>query len=252
MKLGRRLKKKMQIEGIIFDFGGTIDTGGIHWFHKFLQIYDKFDLKIDEIKFRDVYIYGERNLDRNSITKDTSFYDVWKMKIAGQLDYIGKEGITDIKSSDKMIKALADNCYEEVQSSIENKKELISKLSGKYQTAMVSNFYGNIEKVLGEFGMDSLLRTVMDSAVSGIRKPEPQRVREALKEMGLSPESTVVTGDSYDKDIAPAKSIGCNTIWLDVKGWKKPEDDYMADTIINDFNSLIDEIDKMNKYEFLR
>ena len=50
-----------------------------------------------------------------------------------------------------------------------------------------------------------------------------------VKELGMNPEQVVVIGDSYSKDIVPAMSIGCQTIWLKGKGWgDEPENDYAS------------------------
>lgn len=37
--------------------------------------------------------------------------------------------------------------------------------------------------------------------------------------MGLEPHQTLVIGDSLDKDILPARAIGCHTAWLKGEGW---------------------------------
>ena len=59
----------------------------------------------------------------------------------------------------------------------------------------------------------------------------------------MSNDECVVIGDSYTKDILPAQSIGCATIWLKGKGWEdKPMlDDSAVDNciaVITHFNEL--------------
>jgi putative hydrolase of the HAD superfamily len=57
--------------------------------------------------------------------------------------------------------------------------------------------------------------------------------------MGISPYNSIVVGDSYKKDIIPAKQIGCSTIWLKGKGWKdNPIATPFADDIITDIQQI--------------
>ena len=79
---------------------------------------------------------------------------------------------------------------------------------------LVTNFYGNMNTVLAEFGIDHLFKDVIESAVVGVRKPDPAIFRLGVDALGLTPAETVMIGDSPDKDIIPAQSIGCKTVWL--------------------------------------
>ena len=72
---------------------------------------------------------------------------------------------------------------------------------------------------------------VVESAVVGIRKPDNAIFKLGVDALKLRPEEVLVIGDSYSKDIVPAMSIGCKTIWLKGKGWDdEPEQD--SDSII--------------------
>lgn len=56
-----------------------------------------------------------------------------------------------------------------------------------------------------------------------------------------------MVGDSYPKDIVPAKKLGFLTIWLKVKGWQeenKSED--CADIVIENLNEIISK-EEINK-----
>ena len=84
---------------------------------------------------------------------------------------------------------------------------------------LVSNFYVNMPVVLREFGFDGLFLRVIESAVVGIRKPDPRIFLLGVEALGLRPEEVTVVGDSLDKDIIPAHEAGCQTIWLRGEGW---------------------------------
>ena len=81
---------------------------------------------------------------------------------------------------------------------------------------------------------------IVESAVVGVRKPDPQIYALALKAVACAAEEVVVIGDSYEKDMVPAKSLGCHTIWLKGEGWVKSEcqDTGAADIIVEDFTMI--------------
>ena len=105
---------------------------------------------------------------------------------------------------------------------------------------LVSNFYGNIAVVLQEFGFEGLFQHIIESAVVGIRKPDPRIFTLGVEALGLTPEEVTVVGDSMDKDIIPAKKAGCHTVWFKGEGWTDdPVDESIPDKIITDLNELI-------------
>ena len=63
------------IKGIIFDYGGTIDTDGIHWGELIWEEYQAAGIGVDKSTYRDAYVHGERSLAKAPIIA-TSFYHV--------------------------------------------------------------------------------------------------------------------------------------------------------------------------------
>ena len=105
---------------------------------------------------------------------------------------------------------------------------------------LVSNFYGNIATVLREFGLDGIFQTIVESAVVGVRKPDPQIFTLGVEALGLRPEEVVVVGDSVDKDIIPAHNAGCQTVWFKGEGWTDdPVDESVPNQIITSLKDLL-------------
>ena len=112
--------------------------------------------------------------------------------------------------------------------------------------ALVSNFYGNVETVLEEMQLRDFFCDVIESAQVGIRKPDPRLYAlgvEALRKKQLpghlDESDILVVGDSIQKDIIPAKSLGCKTAWFKGEGWKKePVDETIPDFVITDLLEL--------------
>lgn len=196
------------IKGILIDFGGTIDSDGIHWFNAFSDAYAMVADVPRDILW-DAYVHTERTLGRNSIIKPTdTFCKTLQTKIALQTEYLQSKGIT-ILAQDTIL----DTCYNKVVKHISTvSKPALEKI--QLPMVLVTNFYGNMHTVLAEFGLDHLFKDVIESSVVGVRKPDPEIFRLGVQALGLEPQETVMIGDNYEKDIVPANSIGCHTIWL--------------------------------------
>ena len=105
---------------------------------------------------------------------------------------------------------------------------------------LVSNFYGNIATVLKEFKLDGIFDTIIESAVVGVRKPDPQIFTLGVEALGMQPDEVVVVGDSMDKDIIPASKAGCHTVWFKGEGWTNdPVDESPAGKVITDLTQLL-------------
>ena len=56
--------KMESIKGIIFDYGGTIDSRGVHWSEIIWDGYRAAGIDIDKETFRQAYVHAERELHR--------------------------------------------------------------------------------------------------------------------------------------------------------------------------------------------
>ena len=133
---------------------------------------------------------------------------------------------------------IAEYCYLTAFESVGKAKSLLELLSKKYKLVLVSNFYGNIETVLKDFGILKLFPDIIESAVVGIRKPDPAIFALGVEKCMCTPEEVIVIGDSYKKDIIPAESLGCRTVWIKGEGWDNSEDGISHQQIITDFMEL--------------
>lgn len=207
------------IKGVIFDYGGTIDTNGIHWGEVIREEYRRAEVMIEKTLFREAYVYAERALAKAPIINaDDTFRTLLHKKMALQAEYLnGKSYHIDKEKAGE----IADGCYRRVLDTLATSRTIVEELSDRYPTVLVTNFYGNMPVVLKEFGLDSCFGHIIESAVVGLRKPDPALFAKGVEALGLEPFEVVVIGDSYRKDIHPARTLGCKAVWLKKICWEE-------------------------------
>jgi putative hydrolase of the HAD superfamily len=226
------------VKGYIFDYGGTLDTGGQHWGKVIWHAYEHLQVPVSEADFRDAYVHAERTLGKNPIIQpDFTFYKTLETKIRLQLEYLQTSYITPLTS---YILPLTSHLYEATVAETRKSREVLLSLKKQYPMVLVSNFYGNIATVLKEFKLDGIFDTIIESAVVGVRKPDPQIFTLGVEALGMQPDEVVVVGDSMDKDIIPASKAGCHTVWFKGEGWTNaPVDELPAGKVITDLTQIL-------------
>lgn len=232
------------IKGIIFDYGGTLDTGGDHWSEVIWSAYQQAGVAVDKAEFREAYVQAERELARTRhILPEHDFNDLLQIKMQLELQWLSEQGLFPPAQVADKAKEAAGICYNSAKAKVQEAAPVLEELSKKYKLELVSNFYGNIRTVLEDFGISQYFPKIVESAVVGVRKPDPKIFELGVKDLGLKPEEVVVVGDSYNKDIEPALKSGCKAIWIKGKGWTDEEDNRTYSptiTSITDLPSLID------------
>lgn len=276
--------KKLDIKGIIFDYGGTLDTRGDHWSEVLWQGYEHFGIGVaddEEVEpgvsihkqaFRDAYVYGERALAVNPIvTPDFHFEDILREKLILELNFLagkklletgkddsekqaklGNPGKDSDASSESLFLSLSDSEIHQIAVDMaryinaktlallkENKLVLEHLKQKGYPMVLVSNFYGNINQVLKDAGIDGYFEDVIESAVVGVRKPNPAIFALGVCALDLPASQVLVVGDTYGKDIIPAHKLGCHTLWIKGLQWEeKKVDESIPDGIIKKLSEM--------------
>ena len=232
------------IKGFLFDYGGTLDTAGCHWGKMLWHAYEKVGVPVAEQDFRDAYVYAERRIDREgSVTADFTFYRTLGVKLQFQLEYLLDNG--KLSAGNEQMKEwhreLHESLYARVKEITAHSCEVLDELKKQHiPMVLVSNFYGNVEAVLQEFGFTPYFKAVIESARVGIRKPDPRIYELGVEALGLAPEEVVVVGDSFPKDIVPAKTLGCKAYWFKGEGWNDENyDESIPDRVITDIREVI-------------
>lgn len=229
-----------KIKGIIFDYGGTIDSNGKHWAEVIWDAYQQTNIPVSKEQFREAYIYAERYLAVNPVIEPNDHFGILlKKKTDLQIAYlVDKNYLSDKTKTSEFSLAVSAQCYNFAKKIIDKEKSLLSELKNHYPMVLVSNFYGNVQAVLADFELLHLFDDIIESAVVGVRKPDPAIFAIGVDKLSLPASQIVVIGDSYKKDIVPATAVGCHTIWLKGLGWEADDENASADAIIKDFMEL--------------
>ena len=211
------------IKGIIFDYGGTLDSRGVHWSEVLWQGYQQAGVPIDKETFRTAYVEGERALARERIIlPQDDFHTLLLKKVALELSFLPDP--IDDATRDRWVEEIAGYCDNAARTCINEARPMLEELHERYPMMLVSNFYGNIDEVLRAYGIRHLFKGIIESAVVGVRKPNPTLFKLGVDALEMEPGEVLVVGDSLRKDIEPAEHLGCQVLWLKGKGWTDEED----------------------------
>lgn len=269
----------MNIRAIIFDYGGTIDTASTHWSEVLWEAFQASGIDVTKEQFREAYVHGERTLAREPLIKPQhTMLDLLRIKADIELSYLQEKGWWQpaapaasapfaasassagsaassagsaapsagrvsggfpAETPSPAASAVARYCYDYVLRVLDVSGPVISHLADRYPLCLVSNFYGNIQAILTDFGLRNYFSHIIESAVVGVRKPDPRIFQLGVTALGIPAKDVVVIGDSYSKDILPARAAGCQTIWYRGIGWGDEQvDESVPTAIIDDFRQL--------------
>lgn len=241
------MQQKSMIKGIIFDYGGTIDTNSVHWSEVIWEGFQHACVPVNKEHFRMAYVHGERSLAKFPLVQPYhNMLDLLRIKLNIETSFLvdahlwkGMEGKGKEAERLAISNSIAQYCYDYVLRTLSVARPVIAQLSQQYPLVLVSNFYGNINTILIDFKLDEYFKDVIESSVVGIRKPDPRIFSLGVEALKLKADEVVVVGDSFSKDIVPADSLGCKTVWVQGKAWGDEKVDIaMPNCVIHSIEDL--------------
>ena len=233
------MNKLPDIQGIIFDFGGTLDTNGCHWSEVLWNKYVECRVPVDKEAIKEAYVHGERAWSAQPLIKNSDgLYEVLHVKAGLQVAYLLAQGFLDEAAAGGLPERIARAAYAYACDMLQKSRLVVEKLYSQHKLVLVSNFYGNIETILSDFSLLCFFERVIESAVVGIRKPDPAIYQLGVEALACPSGNIAVVGDSFRKDMIPAKALGCKAVWLRGIGWDEDTDDSLPDVIISSIDQL--------------
>jgi len=245
------------LRAILFDFGGTLDCP-VHWLDRFLSHYRACGFEIERAELDPAFDRATAQAYRATETiRKIGLQETVDFLLRAQIDHLrclgpehlgqrfqqmGPAGIEELRN--RIGAAFAQESLRGMKRS----REVMVALKRRFRLGVVSNFYGNLDRVLAEGGMLELMDVAVDSSSVGIFKPDPRIFATALAALNqVAPEEVAVIGDSPDKDCEPARRAGMKAIWL----CNPP--DRVAARDLGDFADLkINALDELLKLQWAR
>ncbi|HMJ06579.1 MAG TPA: HAD family hydrolase [Chthoniobacterales bacterium] len=197
------------IRSILFDLGGTLDGDGIHWLERFLALYREFGVDLPRHAIREAFDAAERRSALDETIASSNLAEMMALHVQWQLAHLGRQ-------NDALAARLVDGFIAPVREAVAENALLLETLAGRgFKLGVVSNGCGNVDKLCADFGYSPFLSLIVDSRRVGLFKPDPAIYRHAVEKIGGEPETIVMVGDSFERDVHPAKEIGMKTAWLE-------------------------------------
>lgn len=187
----------------------------------FERIYDKYHLKALGIPsahdFHEVYHpLNEKLWERyraDQITKE----ELNRTRFLKPLEHYG---IHDVELADHLSE---DYVYwsPRIVRLVPGTMELLEYLKPKYHLHLITNGFEEVQhtKLCGS-GMEPYFETLTVSEEVGVKKPNPEIFRYALKKAGATPEESLMIGDEMAVDIDGARAAGIDQIFYNPTGEK--------------------------------
>lgn len=123
---------------------------------------------------------------------------------------------------DSMARSMAEAFPDEMRSRIAaypDAASCLDAISGGYKVAVVTNGLPATQREkLRLAGLDRFFKVIAVSGDIGVAKPHPPIFQAALSALGVSASEAALVGDRLELDVAGAKAVGMQAIWLNRYG----------------------------------
>ncbi|MCM3115728.1 HAD family hydrolase [Neobacillus sp. MER 74] len=222
------------IKAVLFDLDGTL-LNRDESLKRFIDIqYERLNQWVSHIP-KEKYISRFIELDKRGY--------VWKDKVYQQLTQ--EFHISEITWKDLLQDYISEFKYTCVP--FANLTQMLEELKSRdLLLGMITNGYGQfqMDNIIA-LGIEKHFDVILVSEWEGIKKPDPQIFKKALKHLKVSPKHSIFVGDHPENDVKAAQNIGMKGIWKKDFQWDNVE----ADSIVNDLSELpliIENLSKQN------
>jgi len=243
------------MRAILFDFGGTLDFPR-HWLDRFVAHYRAAGIDIKRTEFESAFSTAtQKAYARSAMLGRLSLSQLVGFLVRLQFESLrvrntsaSRSQLAEVVSSGILTELnirIRDSFVAESAVGFAMSRPLLESLAPRLRIGVVSNFYGNLARVIAEADLAHSVTVIADSGRLGFYKPDRRIFAAALAQLGVHPSDTVMVGDSIGKDCAPARAMGMVAVWLrhrEFGGREAPSDavDFTIGALeeLNDFEWL--------------
>lgn len=202
----------LKTKWILFDFGGCLDSDGIHSRVLFFDQFKKSGFLNDPedlYHFQQAYSFSDRKIVDEGLVVNADLFSMNHTLCS----LIAKQ----LKIPPQNAERVAHEITKKQSVYLLRNKELLTKLRRKFRLGVISNFSGNLINILKDYSLDENFEFVLDSFHAGIEKPNPAIFRMAIDLCDDLPDNICFVGDNPERDISPAKKMGLKTVLISEK-----------------------------------
>jgi putative hydrolase of the HAD superfamily len=220
----------MAPRGYLFDYGGTLDGEGWHWFDRTVHLYREAGCRVPVERLREAFYAAEEAIAEEARRRRYRLRPLVERHFELQAAILGDE-------VRRFSAAVVEGFCAMTEEGWRRSRALLSRLQTSARLGVVSNFYGNLGVLLDEARLSPLLDVVVESALVGVEKPDPEIYRIATRRLGIPAAQVIMVGDNFARDVRPARAAGLHAIWL-TRGGGEPPEAGVADRVISRLDEL--------------
>lgn len=220
------------LKRIFFDFGGCLDAPGIHTRTLFWDAFLAEGLVSEDARteFQEAYTLADQRM--------MSTGEAAKMELLPfnrhNARLIAENAALSVDESVR-----AGDRVTELMSGYLNDSRVVLEQFERFELSVISNFTGNLELIMKEYGLRDFFGSVTESYYAGVSKPDLRIFQSALSKHLHLPNECMYVGDNPVNDIAPAKLLGMKTALIHPAGKRR---ECGANFYVEDLRSLLAEI----------
>jgi putative hydrolase of the HAD superfamily len=191
---------------VLLDYGGTLDGDARHWFDHFVELYARCGAAISAATLKPAFYAADEALAAEPGIRDFGLERMTQTHVRLQLAALGT---ADAALAHRLVDAFVGD----TRAAWDRNRPMLQRLARTLRLGVVSNSYGNMPALLAEAKL-APFEVVVDSALVGLRKPDPAIYTLAARRLDLPAAAIVHVGDSWERDVVPARAAGMHAAWL--------------------------------------
>jgi FMN phosphatase YigB (HAD superfamily) len=244
------------MRAILFDFGGTLDYPQ-HWLDRFVVHYQAVGINIERAGLDIAFSAAtQKAYACRTMLRDYGLLQLVEFLIELQFENLGVRGAAAprgflggascLRSIKELKTQIRDAFVAESAVGFAVSRPLLASFAQHLKIGVVSNFYGNLDRVIAEADLARSIAVIADSGRLGFYKPDSRIFATTLDQLGAQPHEAVMVGDSIEKDCAPARAMGMTAVWLRHREFSRREA-----TLTDPVDFTIDKLEELKGFAWL-
>lgn len=202
------------VQAVLFDFADTLAYLWVPKVERFSWLCRRAEIVIEPSVSRSAAITFERTWSEETPGPGVS----WRGSLAAYVAGLSAAGLVDPAADAHRIFRVAESLPSEVHVDPAAHTLLSQLKADGLRLGIISNHFGQLAANLRDLGLAAYFDVVLDSALIGLRKPDPRIFALACDSLGVLPRDAVYVGDEPRNDVLGATQAGLLPILLDPLG----------------------------------